>query len=110
MIDLAENRACAARLGFTRTQSRGRRHGRRSTHSLCTGSVRSEEGPLPADWEKDVELGLPTKKKDVHIRLDATVLDWFRAHGPGYQTRINSVLRAFVQSRERTEQDEPKVR
>jgi len=25
------------------------------------------------------------------------VLDWFKQQGPGYQTRINAVLRAFVQ-------------
>jgi uncharacterized protein (DUF4415 family) len=30
------------------------------------------------------------------LRLDADVVDWFKRQGPGYQTRINSVLRAFV--------------
>jgi len=44
-------------------------------------------------------LGLPPRKRDVHIRLDADVLDWFRAQGKGYQTRINAVLRAFVEAR-----------
>jgi len=29
------------------------------------------------------------------LRLDRDVLDWFRARGPGYQTRVNTVLRAF---------------
>ena len=28
-------------------------------------------------------------------RVDSDVLDWFRAQGPGYQTRMNAVLRAF---------------
>jgi hypothetical protein len=28
-------------------------------------------------------------------RGDSDVLDWFRAQGPGYQTRINAVLKAF---------------
>jgi uncharacterized protein (DUF4415 family) len=31
----------------------------------------------------------------VSLRLDQDVLEWFKAQGPGYQTRINSVLRAF---------------
>ena len=59
------------------------------------------EGPLPEDWESTVSVGLPPAKQDIHIRLDADILDWFKAHGRGYQTRINAVLRAFVQTRER---------
>jgi hypothetical protein len=31
------------------------------------------------------------------------VLDWFKAQGAGYQTRINAVLRAFVHARQRAE-------
>ena len=34
-------------------------------------------------------------KASISLRLDADVLAWFKAHGPGYQTRINAVLRAF---------------
>ena len=34
-------------------------------------------------------------KKSISLRVDADVLEWFRAQGPGYQTRINAVLRAF---------------
>jgi uncharacterized protein (DUF4415 family) len=34
-------------------------------------------------------------KAAVSLRVDQDVLEWFRAQGPGYQTRINSVLRAF---------------
>jgi uncharacterized protein (DUF4415 family) len=50
----------------------------------------------------------PEPKQGVHIRLDRVVLRWFRAQGPGYQTRINAVLRAFVAARERAEKtDDP---
>ncbi len=35
-------------------------------------------------------------KKPVAMRLDADVLDWFQRQGPGYQTRINAALRAFM--------------
>jgi uncharacterized protein (DUF4415 family) len=35
------------------------------------------------------------RKEAISLRLDADVLDWFRARGPGYQTRINAVLRAY---------------
>jgi uncharacterized protein (DUF4415 family) len=58
-----------------------------------------EEGPPPKGWEKNIVLGIPTPKKDIHIRLDADIVDWFKSRGKGYQTRINAVLRAFVQSR-----------
>lgn len=34
-------------------------------------------------------------KAAVSLRVDADVIEWFKAQGPGYQTRINSVLRAF---------------
>jgi uncharacterized protein (DUF4415 family) len=34
-------------------------------------------------------------KAAISLRVDADVLEWFKAQGPGYQTRINAVLRAF---------------
>jgi uncharacterized protein (DUF4415 family) len=37
---------------------------------------------------------IPSKEL-ISLRIDQDVIEWFRAQGPGYQTRINSVLRAF---------------
>jgi uncharacterized protein (DUF4415 family) len=34
-------------------------------------------------------------KASVSLRIDQDVLEWFKAQGPGYQTRMNAVLRAF---------------
>ena len=34
-------------------------------------------------------------KTSISLRVDQDVLEWFKAQGPGYQTRINTVLRAF---------------
>ncbi|MFL6263973.1 MAG: BrnA antitoxin family protein [Thermoanaerobaculia bacterium] len=34
-------------------------------------------------------------KSSVSLRIDRDVLEWFKAQGPGYQTRINMILRAF---------------
>ena len=44
--------------------------------------------------------GLPAahRKAAISLRLDADVLDWFKAHGAGYQTRINAVLRAYMEA------------
>lgn len=37
-----------------------------------------------------------TGKKQLTIRLDEDVLDWFKEQGPGYQTRINTILRGYM--------------
>src|SRR5207244_370962 len=50
------------------------------------------------DWKRAVK-GVPPPKRDIHLRIDAEVLDWFKQTGRGYQTRMNDVLRAFVESR-----------
>ena len=34
-------------------------------------------------------------KASISLRVDADVLEWFKAQGPGYQTKMNAVLRAF---------------
>ena len=34
-------------------------------------------------------------KASISLRVDADVLEWFKSQGPGYQTRINAVLKAF---------------
>ncbi|HUN44316.1 MAG TPA: BrnA antitoxin family protein [Acetobacteraceae bacterium] len=62
-----------------------------------------EDGTRPEGWESTVEPGMPERRQAIHIRVDPEVLRWFKAHGPGYQTRINAVLQAFVQARRRSE-------
>lgn len=51
---------------------------------------------VPDDWHVTAEALMPTPKKLLSLRLDPEVIDWFKEQGPGYQTRINAVLRAFV--------------
>lgn len=34
-------------------------------------------------------------KASISLRVDADVLEWFKAQGRGYQTKMNAVLRAF---------------
>ena len=41
---------------------------------------------------------LPKPKASVSIRLDQEVLDWFKTQGKGYQTRINALLRAYMEA------------
>jgi uncharacterized protein (DUF4415 family) len=35
-------------------------------------------------------------KQQITARLDADVLDWLKAGGPGYQSRMNAILRAAM--------------
>jgi uncharacterized protein (DUF4415 family) len=46
-------------------------------------------------------VGPSSRKEQINVRIDADVLGWFKASGKGYQTRINNVLQAFVESRRR---------
>ena len=48
---------------------------------------------------KTAKVVLPTPKEIVTMRLDADLLRWFRQHR-GYQTRINAILRAYMQAHE----------
>lgn len=43
----------------------------------------------------------PDIKERITIRVDRDVLEYFRKSGPGYQTRINAVLRSFVEAQTR---------
>ena len=56
-----------------------------------------EEDGVGGDWTKSVEVVAAVNKKTVTMRLDPDLIDWFRQTGPGYQTRINAVLRAYMQ-------------
>ncbi len=41
--------------------------------------------------------GIGQPKKQLTVRLDQDIIDWFRAQGKGYQTRMNAVLRQFME-------------
>ena len=50
----------------------------------------------PAEWTQAVRTA---HKRYIHIGVDHDVLDWFKAQGKGYQTRINAVLRRYMEAR-----------
>ena len=52
-----------------------------------------------AFWAK-AELRLPQAKKGVYLRIDQDLLDWLKRQGPGYQTRINAILRSYMETHE----------
>lgn len=57
-------------------------HPESDVRHIVRGLVRRGLRPLPP-------------KAAISLRVDQDVLEWFKAQGPGYQTRINIVLRAF---------------
>jgi uncharacterized protein (DUF4415 family) len=54
---------------------------------------------------KHAKVVLPIPKTIVTMRLDADLLKWFRQH-PGYQTRINAILRSYMQAHTKVSQTE----
>jgi uncharacterized protein (DUF4415 family) len=57
-----------------------------------------EARPLGKDFWKTAKVVMPRAKDSVHLRLDADVLGWFKAQGPGHLTRMNAVLRSYFES------------
>ena len=62
-------------------------------------AAEDEENPATeeGDWA-DATIGLPPRKTRIHATVDADVVDWFKSHGPGYQTRMNAVLRRYMEA------------
>lgn len=52
---------------------------------------------LDTDWTK-ARLVLPPGKDNVSLRVDRDVLAWFRSTGKGFHTRMNAVLRAYMEA------------
>jgi uncharacterized protein (DUF4415 family) len=56
-----------------------------------------EAHPTDAAFWKKARVVIPTAKQSITIRLDADLLDWLRKQ-KGYQTRINAVLRTYMEA------------
>ncbi len=55
------------------------------------------DAPEVVDWTGAVRGRLHRPARTIkNLRIDADVLDYFEAQGPGYQTRMNRVLRAAM--------------
>ena len=75
---------------------------------------RTDWNRLKAMADKDIDLSdipgldknffsrasvrMPQRKKAVSLRLDTEVLDWFKHEAKHYQTKINAVLKAYVEA------------
>ena len=52
-------------------------------------SLVEEEAGAEARWNRP-------RKRRISLRVDVEVVDWFKSKGPGYQTRINRILRRVM--------------
>jgi len=60
-----------------------------------------EAESLGADFWRSARVVMPGGKTSVHLRLDSDVVEWFKANGKGHLTRMNAVLRAYVDAHKR---------
>jgi uncharacterized protein (DUF4415 family) len=54
-----------------------------------------------SDWRSVSDLVPTENKTQITLRLDAEVIDFFRATGRRYQSRINAALREYVQGQQK---------
>jgi uncharacterized protein (DUF4415 family) len=59
-----------------------------TAETFARGIVRRNLEPIP-------------RKKRLTLRIDSDVVDWYKNQGRGYQTRINSLLRAYMKEHQR---------
>jgi len=72
-------------------------------------NARDDPDSVPVDsidWSQ-ATLVIPVAKESIHLRLDPDILAWFRATGPKYQTRINKVLRHYMEAQQKQQQSQP---
>jgi len=51
---------------------------------------------LSESFFKKADLEMPKTKTAISFRLDTDILEWFKSQGKKYQTKMNAVLKAFM--------------
>jgi uncharacterized protein (DUF4415 family) len=57
-----------------------------------------EAASIGQDFWKRARIVMPPGKTSVHLRVDSDVFDWFKKQGGGHLTRMNAVLRSYVEA------------
>jgi len=85
-----------------RTPSRGRadlERVRRMSEATLYDTAPAELAALPGDFWDAAVLVEPARKQAISLRVDEDVLAWFKQGGPRYQSRMNAVLRSYMNAR-----------
>lgn len=70
---------------------------RRMSEAEIARTAPPELRDLPEDfWDAAVPV-VPGAKTPISLRVDNDVLAWFRETGPRYQSRMNAVLRSYME-------------
>jgi len=56
----------------------------------------AEGAPVGENFWKHARVVMPSGKTSVHLRVDSDVFAWFKKRGEGHLTRMNAVLRSYV--------------
>ncbi len=96
-----------------RTLKATRRRGKTDWAQVDTTSYREIEAAIKSDpdapplldrnWFRRATVVMPERKVPISLRIDREVVEWFKAHGSRYQSRMNAVLKAYVQAHRRAE-------
>jgi uncharacterized protein (DUF4415 family) len=54
---------------------------------------------LGKSFWSSARLTMPEPKDRLTIRVDRDVVRWLKKNGRGYQTRINAILRSYMEAR-----------
>lgn len=71
------------------------------TEEELEASIDVEEEGMPI-WDSLI-VDLPQPTQQLTVRFDGDIIDWFKAQDPEYQTKMNAVLRSFVDAKKREE-------
>ena len=55
---------------------------------------------LDENFWANAELKMPENKSRITIRIDSDVLTWLKSQGTGYQTRMNAILRTYMEAQQ----------
>jgi uncharacterized protein (DUF4415 family) len=87
---------------ITRTNSKQRTSGGTNLKRLRTmpdASIDYSDIPrLNKSFWRTARLTMPEPKDRLTIRVDHDVVEWLKKHGRGYQTRINAILRSYMEA------------
>jgi uncharacterized protein (DUF4415 family) len=88
---------------ITRTNSKQRTNGAtdlKRLRAMPDSNIDYSDIPkLNKSFWKTAKLAMPEPKDRLTIRVDHDVVEWLKKRGPGYQTRINAILRSYMEAR-----------
>lgn len=65
---------------------------------ISAPSNSAREIDMPEGFWEAAKAAMPKAKKQVNLRVDPDIIDFFKADGEGHLTRMHAVLRAYVDS------------